>query len=228
MPDLPNLIAAAGPVSVDGAMLFLKGTLVGVAVTAPPGPVGGLCIQRTLRNGLVPGLLTALGALLADAFYGTLAAFGLAQVAMPHGPWREALAVVVAAALTALGVKYLLRAWRGRVEVEAAAVRSRFAGIAGLALGTFLLTLGTPATLPAFVLMFASLGLAAKSAECPGGPFIVVSGVVAGAAAWWLLLCGAVHRFRDSARGWIRGMEYACGVLMLIGAAGAIWSGFGE
>jgi putative LysE/RhtB family amino acid efflux pump len=227
VPDIPLLIAAAGPLSVDGAVLFVKGTLVGVAVTAPPGPVGGLCIQRTLRGGLWPGLSTALGALIADAFYGALAAFGLAQIAVPHGPWREVLAVIVAAALTVLGVKYLRRAWRGEVEIEPAPEKTRFAGLAGLVLGTFLLTLTTPATLPAFVVMFASLGLAAESADCAGGPFLVVSGVVAGAAAWWFVLCGAVHRFRDHARGWIRGMEYACGLLLLIGAAGAIWSGFG-
>ncbi len=227
MPHLPYLLAAAGPLSVDGAVLFLEGALVGVAVTAPPGPVGGLCIERTLKNGLVHGLLTALGALLADAFYGTLAAFGLAQVAMPHGPWRQVLAVIVAVALAVLGVKYLRRAWRGQVEVEPAAPKARFAGILGLAMGTFLLTLTTPGTLPAFVVMFTSLGLAAKSAECAGGPFLVVCGVVAGAAAWWLLLCGVVHRFRAHAQGWLRGMEYACGVLLLVGAGAAIWSGFG-
>lgn len=227
MPPEPLLLAAAGPLSANAALLFLESAMVGVAVTAPPGPVGALCIQRTLRSGLVPGLLTALGALLADAFYGTLAAFGLAQVAIPEGPWRAAVSVAVAVALAALGAKYLRRAWRGEVEVEAAAPKSRFAGILGLAVGTFLLTLWTPGTLPAFVAMFASLGLAAKSAACPGGPLVVVAGVVAGAAAWWCLLCCAVHRFREHARSWIRGMEYACGLLLLGGAAAALWSGFG-
>jgi threonine/homoserine/homoserine lactone efflux protein len=223
---LPSpLLADAGSVSADAALLFFQGILVGFAVTAPPGPVGGLAMERTLRLGLRQGLSTALGALLADVFYATIAAFGLASVAAPSGIWREVIAVVVAILLAGLGVTYLRRAWKGTTPA-AAETKPRGSGLAGLVAGTFVLTLGTPGTLPAFVAMFASLGLAAKSAETPGGPFLVVLGVVAGAAAWWAALCGVVHRLRDRAHGWLRGMEYACGALLLLGAAGAVWTGF--
>jgi putative LysE/RhtB family amino acid efflux pump len=220
------LLAVAGSVPAESAVLFAEGILVGFAVTAPPGPVGGLCIERTLRLGIRQGLCTALGALLADVFYGTVAAFGLAQVALPPGLVREVVAVLVAAALAFLGATYLRRAWLGGASARAAEVKPRGGGLAGLVAGTFLLTLGTPGTLPAFVAMFASLGLAAKSGATPGGPFFVVAGVVAGAAAWWLALCSVVHRYRDRAQGWLRGMEFACGALMFVGAAGAVWTGF--
>lgn len=221
---LPRLLAQVGPLSADGAVLLAQGALVGVVVTAPPGPVGGLCVQRTLKGGLIAGLSTALGALLADTFYCIVAAFGVAQVAAPQGTLRLVLAIAVAAALTALGVKYVRRAWRGQVEVETAQPKSRFAGLVGLVAGTFVLTLWTPGTLPAFLVMFASLGIAARAADCAGGPFLVVFGLLLGASAWWLMLCGLVHKFRAHAMQWLRWMEFACGVLLFVGAAGAIWS----
>jgi putative LysE/RhtB family amino acid efflux pump len=225
-PFLLRLLAQVGPLSADGAVLVAQGALVGVVVTAPPGPVGGLCVQRTLKGGLVAGLSTALGALLADSFYCVVAAFGLAQVAAPQGTLRLVLAFAVAAALTALGVKYVRRAIHGRMEVEVDTrqAKSRFAGLLGLVAGTFVLTLWTPGTLPAFLVMFASLGIAARTAECAGGPFLVVFGLVLGASAWWLMLCGLVHRFRAHAMQWLRAMEFACGVLLIVGAAGAVWS----
>jgi len=226
VPALLRLLAQVGPLSADGAVLLAQGALVGVVVTAPPGPVGGLCVQRTLKGGLVAGLSTALGALLADAFYCIVAAFGIAQVAAPSGWLRIVLAIAVAVALSALGVKYVRRAWRGQVEVETAQPKSRFAGLLGLVAGTFVLTLWTPGTLPAFLVMFASLGIAARAAECAGGPFLVVFGLLVGASAWWLMLCGLVHKFRAHAMQWLRGMEFACGVLLFVGAAGAIWSAF--
>jgi threonine/homoserine/homoserine lactone efflux protein len=46
--------------------LFLKGLLIGVAIAAPVGPIGILCIQRTIHNGFRIGLASGLGAALAD------------------------------------------------------------------------------------------------------------------------------------------------------------------
>jgi putative LysE/RhtB family amino acid efflux pump len=224
--ELLPLLAAAGPAPAGAAALVAGGVLAGVAVSAPPGPVGGLCIERTLRLGFRPGLCTGCGALLADVTYAAVAAFGLAQVVTPRGVLREAIAVVVAALLAWCGVTLLARARTGGAAARADEVPARRGQCTGFVAGTFLLALATPGTLPAFVALFAGLGLAAGAAEMPGGPVLVVAGVAAGAALWWLALCAAVHRFRDHARGWLRGMDYACGALLLAGAAGAVWSGF--
>jgi threonine/homoserine/homoserine lactone efflux protein len=225
LPDLLTLLAQSAPLSIDGGKLFVQGAIVGIAVTAPPGPVGGLCIRRTLREGVWPGLSTALGALLADAFYGALAAFGFSQIAMPHGKWGQVLSGVVAGILTLLGLKYLRAAIRGEVEEEVAPEARKGPGLIGLTVGTFFLTLWTPGTLPAFIVMFASLGLAQQTADTTGGPFIVVAGVVSGAAAWWIALCAVVHRFRAHVKGWLRVMEFALAFLMLGGAGYAVWLG---
>ena len=57
--------------------LFARGLILGFAIAAPVGPIGLLCIQRTLNQGRLVGLLSGLGAATADAIYGAIAAFGL-------------------------------------------------------------------------------------------------------------------------------------------------------
>ena len=56
---------------------FLKGLVIGFSVAAPVGPIGILCINRTLSKGRLHGFVSGLGAATADALYGCIAAFGL-------------------------------------------------------------------------------------------------------------------------------------------------------
>src|SRR5437899_10258059 len=63
------------------ASFFLRGLLIGFSIAAVVGPIGILCIQRTLQRGFLIGLVTGLGAATADATYGCIAAFGLTIVA---------------------------------------------------------------------------------------------------------------------------------------------------
>ncbi|MCC7275534.1 MAG: LysE family translocator, partial [Alphaproteobacteria bacterium] len=60
--------------------LFAKGLALGLAIAAPVGPIGLLCIRRTLADGPALGFATGLGAATADAAYGAVAGFGLAVV----------------------------------------------------------------------------------------------------------------------------------------------------
>jgi len=57
--------------------LFLEGIIIGLAIAAPVGPIGVLCIRRTLADGRASGFVSGLGAATADAVYGAVAAFGL-------------------------------------------------------------------------------------------------------------------------------------------------------
>ena len=64
--------------------------MIGLAIAAPVGPIGVLCIRRTLADGRLIGLLTGLGAATADGVYGAIAAFGLTAVSdllIGQGPW---------------------------------------------------------------------------------------------------------------------------------------------
>ena len=61
-------------------LLWFKGMMIGFAIAAPVGPIGLLCIQRTLARGRWSGVLSGLGAASADALYGCIAGFGLAAL----------------------------------------------------------------------------------------------------------------------------------------------------
>lgn len=230
------LIADQSPFSYDGWLLFFKGTWVGLAVTAPPGPVGGLAVKRTVRFGFWQGMSVALGALLADVALGAIAMVPSSQFHGLGAPWDTVIAFAVAAALLALGVKFFRRALRGEVFDKsapetgpvAAAVSggTGLAGAIGRTFGTFLLTLMTPATIPFFIGVFTQLKLGQSSAETTGGPFLVIAGVAAGAAVWWVALCGVAHRYRQHAAKWMQGLEFVCAGLMFVGAGVAIWKGF--
>ena len=60
--------------------VFLRGLLIGFSIAAPVGPIGVLCIRRTLSEGRLAGFLSGMGAASADMFYGAVAAFGLTAV----------------------------------------------------------------------------------------------------------------------------------------------------
>lgn len=62
------------------ATIFLKGIVLGFSIAAPVGPIGILCIRKTLQFGRLSGLFYGLGAAIADSIYAILAAFGLTFV----------------------------------------------------------------------------------------------------------------------------------------------------
>lgn len=63
-------------------MLFIKALFIGFSIAAPVGPIGLLCVQRSLKRGFRSGLATGLGAATADALYGVLGAVGITGVAL--------------------------------------------------------------------------------------------------------------------------------------------------
>ncbi|MBR5804484.1 MAG: LysE family translocator [Bacteroidaceae bacterium] len=60
--------------------LLIKGFIIGVVVSAPMGPVGVLCIQRTLNKGRWYGFVTGLGAALSDIIYALITGYGMSFV----------------------------------------------------------------------------------------------------------------------------------------------------
>ncbi len=63
-----------------GLTIFLKGIFIGFALAVPIGPIGIMCIRRTLTGGRLRGLIIGLGAATADLLYGCIAAFGLTVI----------------------------------------------------------------------------------------------------------------------------------------------------
>jgi threonine/homoserine/homoserine lactone efflux protein len=168
--------------------LLLRGLIIGFSIAAPVGPIGVLCIRRTLADGRAFGLLSGLGAATADAIYGCIAGFGLTLVSDFLVDQQVWLRLVGGAFLLYLGIKTFL----SKVAEEAASAKG--AGLAGAYASTLFLTLTNPMTILSFVGIFAGLGLAESST---GGAGLTVLGVFLGSALWWLTLSGLAGLFRD-------------------------------
>ena len=70
----------AFPFQIDILALILKGVLIGIIASAPMGPVGVLCIQRTLNKGRWYGFVTGIGAAVSDIIYALLSGLGVSFV----------------------------------------------------------------------------------------------------------------------------------------------------
>lgn len=204
-------------------MLFwFKGLLIGFAIAAPVGPIGLLCVQRTLTRGRWSGVLSGLGAASADAVYGCIAGFGLASLAGWLLAWQTELRLVGGMFLLYLGS----RTWRTPPAAERARVRPTRAGLLGDYLSTLGLTLTNPVTILAFLAIFAGLGLAGGSGDFAAAAALV-SGVFAGSLLWWLLLAGGVGSLRGrlspSVLPWINRVSGALIAGFGVWALGAAW-----
>ena len=172
----------------SAAEFFWKGLIIGFAIAAPVGPIGVLCIRRTLADGRVAGLLSGLGAATADAMYGCVAGFGLTLVSdflVGYAIWIKLLG---GGFLCYLGVKTFLE----MPADNAAMPSSRLASAYG---STVLLTLTNPATILSFIAVFAGLGLASTDQNYATASLLVL-GVFMGSGLWWLLLSGGVSFLR--------------------------------
>lgn len=169
--------------------MLLRGLVLGFSIAAPVGPIGVLCIRRTLLNGRAVGFVSGLGAATADAFYGAVAGFGLTVVAELLHSQELWLRLLGGLYLCYLGMS-MYRA-RPTSEVGEASV---------IALGpayfsTLALTLTNPATILSFTAIFA--GFLSGGDSSYAATAILVLGVFVGSALWWLTLSSGVSLFRS-------------------------------
>lgn len=168
-------------------MLILRGLILGVSIAAPVGPIGLLCIRRTLAYGRWAGLLSGMGSATADGCYGTVAAFGLTFVSQFLENQSIWLRVIGGLFLCYLGVTTFL----AKPPTETATLSRT--GLTGAYVSTLLLTLTNPATILSFVLIFAGL---APTGLGYGQASVLVLGTFLGSALWWVLLSGGVSLLR--------------------------------
>lgn len=169
----------------DSVALLVRTFVIGIAVAAPVGAMGVLCIQRTLAHGWRAGLSTGLGIATADAIYAGLAAFGVAAVSAAFVAWQDPLRLVGGAVLVYLGVRSV---W-GASRVTSCAEEVP-ASHGSLYASSVALTLTNPMTIMAFGAVFAGAGLTASPSVATAA--LATLGVGAGSLAWWLTLTGAV------------------------------------
>lgn len=172
-------------------LFFVKGLFLGLSIAAPVGPIGVLCIRRTLAQGRTYGLASGLGAATADAAYGAVAAFGLTTITTTLVNQQFWLALGGGLFLCFLGLKTFVAQ---PANTEQAA-RESGRGLLGAFASTLFLTLTNPLTILSFVAVFAGLGLGNTGGDYAAAGWMVL-GVLGGSAAWWLLLTTGVSQIR--------------------------------
>ncbi len=191
--------------------LFPMGMIVGFCIAAPVGPIALLCIQRGLRYGFRAGLVTGIGAAAADAMYAGVAGWGLVWISSFINHRHSGLQMITGAFFVLMGIRSFYSAPVQKTE-DPGTIRKW-----GLLISSFFLTLSNPMTFLAFAAVFAGLGLSA--AHQGSAAFMLMAGVAAGSASWWLLLCALVHFFHTRLNeAHIRYANFMTGtVIMVIG-----------
>jgi threonine/homoserine/homoserine lactone efflux protein len=176
----------------EGAVVvwpLVKGMGMGFAIAAPVGPIGLLCIRRSLTQGQWMGLATGLGAATADGLYGCIAGFGLTAIAdrlIDQAHWLQLIGGLF---LCYLG----LTTMRSKPAATAAPLTNR--SLLGAYGSTLVLTLTNPATILSFIVIFAGLGLGSTGPDWRSSLAVVI-GVFLGSALWWVCLSWGVTFFR--------------------------------
>jgi len=192
--------------------LLLKGSIIGLSIAAPVGPIGVLCINRTLAGGRVSGLVSGLGAATADAIYGCIAGFSLTFIAVVFVNQQKWLGLIGGAFLCFLGLKTLL----AEPAEQAASVKS--CNLIRIFASTFFLTLTNPMTILSFAAIFAGLGLPITNGNYVSAG-LLVTGIFLGSSIWWLFLSVVTSAFQAKIP--------ASGLRWINRISGAIIIGFG-
>ncbi len=193
-------------------ILFFKGMFCGFVIAAPVGPVGILCVKRTLHSGLPVGLLSGLGAATADTIFGVVAAFGLHFVAdflLNNSHWLRLVGGIL---MIAIGLYELFTPPKEKGQRKPITIN----GMAGWYGSTFLLTITNPITILSFGAVFVVAEAVVKEGDLAAAWTLIV-GVFAGSALWFSSLAGFSRLFHHliDVKG-LRVVSRASGVLVIL------------
>ena len=189
---------------------LIKGVIIGFSIAAPVGPIGVLCIRRTLAEGRLSGFLSGLGAATADATYGMIAGFGLTSISNFLIGQQIWLRLIGGFFLCYLGIKTF------KTTTLDETISSKKQGLLGNYFSAFLLTITNPMTIISFAAVFAGLGIGTLQTNYFSS-LVLVTGVFFGSGLWWLTLSTLVYglgkRFDTKGLIWV---NKASGVIILI------------
>ncbi len=202
--------------------LVLKGIIVGISVSAPLGPIGVLCIQRTLNKGYASGIVSGLGAASADVIYAIIAGFGITFISDFLIEQQDVIRIVGGTFLTIIGIRIYFSNPIKQIRAHRAQGNKFFSDY----ITTFFVTISNPITILAFGIIFSSFNMIDNNSEA-GNITVLIISVFSGAILWWLILISIVSLFRKKIRlrnlFWINKIT---GVLIVLFALFVIISAF--
>jgi threonine/homoserine/homoserine lactone efflux protein len=167
---------------------FLKGLLAGITIAAIGGPVGILCVRRTMKEGLYSGIALGLGAALADALFGSISGFGLTFISDFLLTYQKIINIIGSVFLVYLGITTFLEHPQP-YRSEKPFVKKR--GLLKNMLTSFFITLTNPATILFFAALSIGLGIGLNYAAATW----MIVGIFIGSLAWFSSLAFVITIF---------------------------------
>lgn len=190
---------------------LLKGVVIGFSIAAPVGPIGLLCIKRSLNHGFFAGFITGLGAATADAFYGFAAGFSLTFITGLLLTMKRGLSITGGLFLCFLGWHSLKKK-----TPESQTCHAPFPGYVRSYVSTLFLTLTNPMTIMAFMGIFAGLGISTAD-NGYAASITLVAGVFSGSALWWVILaCATAMAGRRLNHGLTEKINILTGIILIL------------
>lgn len=172
-------------------MYLLNGFIIGLTASIPLGPVGLICIQKTLNGRLKNGIASGLGAASADTFFAIVAAFGISAVHNFIEAQQFYLRIAGGMILIGLGLKFFLT----NPAIQIRKQRNRGNSMWADFVSVFVLTLSNPLTVFVFGAVFAGFGIIPDNSTWFEMSELVL-GIFIGAGTWWIVLVSTVNVFR--------------------------------
>lgn len=175
-------------------LIVIKGLLIGILVSAPMGPVGVLCIRRTLSRGHKAGFFTGLGAALSDLLYGSITLWG-AELALDSIQKHEIWIDLVGSCFLLLFGWYLHR-YPPQYEVQVKPKKEQNSKPFQTISSSFLITLSNPLIVLFFITLYSWLGLPEETNNILVGHSVTMISIAAGALLWWSILTSSIVRLK--------------------------------
>jgi threonine/homoserine/homoserine lactone efflux protein len=201
---------------VAALLHFLQGFLIGFALAAPVGPVGILCIRRSITYGRLVGFLSGMGAAFADGIFGLVAALGITSITSFITRHETAFQLTGGLFLIVMGLA-TLRVQPPPAEGESGKTAGlSHASLPKIFLSTFLIAIINPATITATIGIFTGFAVDLRTSGFFQGLAIVL-GVFLGSVAWWAILSTAAAALaRRIGHGGLRFIDLSAGIFIAL------------
>ncbi len=203
-------------------LFIIKGLLIGISVSAPLGPIGVLCIQRTLNKGFKSGFVSGAGAASADIIYAIIAGFSITYISDFLIEYQTYIRIIGGAFLILVGI---------RISISNPAKQIRKLRVKGNNyykdyITSFLITVSNPITILAFGAFFTAFDMIDKNVNNFDITIMIIA-VFSGSLIWWISLISIVTIFKTRIR--LRNLLWInriTGILIVLFAAFVIISAF--
>ena len=173
---------------MDGS-LFIQGIIIGLTLAVPVGPISLLCIQRSVADGRLHGIVSGIGVASADSFYAAISFLGLTIISGLIIAQQNLFRFFAGIVLIFIGVRVFVSVPTGAsAQIGHETYLKDYLSMAAIAVAN-------PLTLLFFVVIVPGFGIVIHGNSVLSA-MEFVAGVFFGSVVWWILLCGSVGTVR--------------------------------